>query len=105
MYTSMVRGPTTEISVATTARMTMPTIKEMRPSATAVSARPPVIHATAAQPICTMVLIAAMSLLGHDPNAYRDMEIWRKPVGAPNVAAKPVAAPPRMDAKMVIKMD
>ena len=83
----------------------MPTIKLMWPSATAVSANPPVIHATAAQPICTMVLRAAMSLLGHQPNAYRDMEIWRRPVGAPKVAAKPVAAPPRIEAKIVMTMD
>lgn len=44
-------------------------------------------------------------MFGHHPNAYRETEICRKPVGAPNVAAKPVAAPPRMEAKMVMTMD
>jgi hypothetical protein len=52
-----------------------------------------------------MVLSAAMSLFGHQPNAYRDTEIWRRPVGAPKVAAKPVAAPPRMEEKIVMTID
>jgi len=60
-----------------------------------------VMQATDAQPICTIVLRAAITLLGHHPNAYLDMEICLSPVGAPKVAAKPVAAPPRIDAKMV----
>ena len=82
--------------------MTIPTIREIWPSATAVSAKPPVMQATDAQPICTIVLRAAMSLLGHHPNAYLDTEICLSPVGAPKVAANPVAAPPRIDAKMVM---
>ena len=67
----MALRPTNEISVATTARMTMPTMREMWPSATAVRASPPVIQATAAHPIWTMVFNAAMTLLGHQPKAYR----------------------------------
>ena len=104
-YMRIALRPMNEMSVATTARITMPTIREIWPSATAVSARPPVIQATAAQPIWTIVLSAAMTLFGHHPNAYRDTEIWRSPVGAPKVAAKPVGAAPRREAKMVMTMD
>ena len=46
-----------------------------------------------------------MTLFGYHPKAKRETLIWRRPVGAPKVAAKPVAAPPRIEAKMVMTMD
>ena len=97
--------PTNEINSATTARMTIPRMSETWPSETAVKARPPVIHATAAQPSCWIPFNIATSLLGHQPKLYRLTLIWRKPVAAPNVAQYPLSEAARIEVKIVIKID
>jgi len=71
---------------AITARITTPRMRETLPSDTAVSASPPVMHCTAAQPICWMQLRMATSLFGHQPKLYRLTLICRRPIAAPNVA-------------------
>ena len=101
----MTFSPTKEIQRATTARITMPTARDRWPSATALRASPPVMQDTAAQPICWMVFRNAMSLFGHQPKLKRLTLICRRPVAAPKVAQYPVTAPPRIEAKIVIRMD
>jgi hypothetical protein len=85
-YTRMAFRPTKEMARATTARMTIPRINETCPSDTAVKARPPVIHETAAQPICWMLFNRAITLFGYHPKEYRLTLICLNPVAAPNVA-------------------
>ena len=84
--------------------MTIPTAIETWPLETASSARPPVIQPTALHPSCWTVLRRATSLFGYHPMLYLPTEICRKPVAAPKVAQKPLTAPPKIDAKMHMRI-
>src|SRR3569833_1615556 len=76
-----------------TAAITTPSCDPIRPSDTADRASPPVMDPTDDQPTCSTTFKPAMTLDGHHPIEYREMETWRRPVGAPMVAHQPYTSP------------